>query len=169
MKIAPLQEITEKRKDVKCRDFMSDFAFDFVFNFTFNRAKQEIQNAMYNLQKPNRTERQSSLNSKHAKIIRQVPAFLDEYQVGTHELFVFGSVAKGEDKFDSDIDVMCVFNDKNFIKNNLSLLREIKSESRYRFDEQLDLHFCSKCSTQTDNSLFMKNFNREKISLSSVN
>ena len=109
------------------------------------------------------------MNSKHEKIINQLPAFLDKYPIGAHELFLFGSVAKGEDKFDSDIDVMCVFDDKIFIKNNLPLLREMKSESRFQFDEQLDLHFCSKCSTQTDNSLFMKNFNREKISLSSVN
>ena len=108
------------------------------------------------------------MNCKHEKIINQLPTFLDEYSIGAHELFVFGSVAKGEDKFDSDIDVMCVFDDKEFVKNNLPLIREIKSESRFRFEEKLDLHFCSKQATQTDNSLFMRYFNEEKIPLSSV-
>ena len=105
------------------------------------------------------------VNSSHEKILNKLPSFLDRYNLQKYELYIFGSCARNEDRFDSDLDILCVFEDKDFIRNNISLIREIRSESRYIFNEKLDLHFYSKDTLENDNSIFVQNIRRDKKKL----
>ena len=105
------------------------------------------------------------MNSVHKEIINKLPTFLGQYPLCEHELFIYGSVARNADRFDSDIDVMCVLNDDDFIKQNRHLIREIKAEAGFIFDEKLDLHFCSSNSAKNEQSIFMRDFRKDKIAL----
>ena len=106
------------------------------------------------------------MNSKHKEIINKLPAFLGQYPLCEYELFIYGSVARNTDRFDSDIDVMCVLNNDNFIKQNRHLIREIKSEASFEFDEKLDLQFCTNSALENEQSIFMRDFRKDKVPLS---
>lgn len=108
------------------------------------------------------------MNSKHKEIIDKLPAFLTQYPLCEHRLFFYGSVARDEDRFDSDIDVMCVLNDDCFIEQNRELIREIKTEAMLVFDEKLDLQFYTNSALENEQSIFMRDFHKDKVPLSEI-
>lgn len=105
------------------------------------------------------------MNNKHKEIIDKLPAFLAQYPLCEHRLFIYGSVARNTDRFDSDIDVMCVLYDNSFIEQNRDLIREIKIEAMLVFNEKLDLHFCSNNALENEQSIFMRDFRKDKTPL----
>ena len=105
------------------------------------------------------------MNRKHKEIIDKLPAFLAQYPLYEHRLFIYGSAARNEDRFDRDLDVMCVLNDNSFIEQNRDLIREIKAEARFEFDEKLDLQFCTNSTLENEQSIFMRAFRKDKTPL----
>ena len=63
---------------------------------------------------------------------------------------------------------MCVLNDDCFIEQNRELIREIKTEAMLVFDEKLDLQFYTNSALENEQSIFMRDFHKDKVPLSEI-